>query len=240
MANGYSLHIGLNKVDNEQPGYRRMHPLRGAENDAKDMAKIAAKCGFTTKVLLSGQATKDVVISAIQEVAGKMTGDDIFLLTYAGHGNSINDTDGDEDDGKDETLCLYDSQLIDDELAELWTLFPEGSRILMVADSCHSGSVLRFVAEQYDNNLLEGIDIKASVKLISACQDYQYAEDNEEGSNGLFTEKLKSVWEDGAFKGNYVDFVREIKSRLHKKMDPNLYNIGLENKEFNIQSPFKI
>ena len=41
---------------------------------------------------------------------------DLFFLTYSGHGGQVPDVTGDEDDKQDETWCLYDGQLIDDEL----------------------------------------------------------------------------------------------------------------------------
>src|SRR4029434_749383 len=46
--------------------------------------------------------------------------------------------------------------------------------------------------------------IKASVLLISGCQDNQLSADGT--FNGLFTGKLLRVWQHGAFKGNYQLF----------------------------------
>ena len=40
----------------------------------------------------------------------------------------------------DETLCLFDGQVVDDELYALWAAFPADSRVLVVFDCCHSGS----------------------------------------------------------------------------------------------------
>ena len=50
---------------------------------------------------------------------------------------------GDEADRKDETWCLYDGQLIDDELYFELSRFAAGVRILVLSDSCHSGTVTR-------------------------------------------------------------------------------------------------
>ena len=41
---------------------------------------------------------------------------DLFFLSYSGHGGQVPDINGEEADSKDETWCLYDGQLIDDEL----------------------------------------------------------------------------------------------------------------------------
>ena len=48
-----------------------------------------------------------------------------------------------EPDGKDETWCLYDRMLVDDELARCWSSFSAGVRILLISDSCHSATIAR-------------------------------------------------------------------------------------------------
>jgi len=53
------------------------------------------------------------------------------------------DESGDERDNLDETWCLYNGQLIDDELYELWSYFEEGVKIFVISDSCHSGTVAK-------------------------------------------------------------------------------------------------
>jgi hypothetical protein len=72
---------------------------------------------------------------------------DIFWLTYSGHGSQVPDTNnnGDEPDRQDETWVLYDRELIDDELYALWGKFKAGVHILVLSDSCHSGTVIRAI-----------------------------------------------------------------------------------------------
>ena len=135
------------------------------------------------------------------------SGGDIFFLTYSGHGGQAPDLNGDEPDGKDETWCLYDGELIDDELYSSWGAFAAGVRIFLLSDSCHSGSVskacitrkgrsgpppvYRAMPDEValrvyqnnkkfydpilkDRNLPKALgDVKASVLLISGCQDNQ-------------------------------------------------------------------
>ena len=68
----------------------------------------------------------------------------MFLLTYSGHGSQVPDKNGDEtEDGYDETWVLYDRQLVDDELYALWSKFAAGVRIVVLSDSCHSGTAIR-------------------------------------------------------------------------------------------------
>jgi hypothetical protein len=143
MAKGMSLHIGLNHVDpNHYQGWDGQ--LKGCEQDAKDMAAIARKRKFAASMLLNEQATADAVKVAISTAAGKLKSGDTFLLTYSGHGGQVPDTNGDEtEDANDETWVLFDRELVDDELYALWGRFEAGVRVLMLSDSCHSGSVAR-------------------------------------------------------------------------------------------------
>jgi len=87
-------------------------------------------------------ATRNGVLSAVRSAAKKLKGGDFFFLTYSGHGGQIDDVSGEEDD-KDETWCLYDGQLIDDELYCELSRFEAGVRVLVLSDSCHSGTVTR-------------------------------------------------------------------------------------------------
>jgi hypothetical protein len=139
---GLSLHIGLATVDpRHYAGWSGA--LGGPEHDAADMATLAAAAGYDSRKLLTKAATAKAVLGGLADAARDLKSGDILLLTYAGHGSLRPDYDRDEDDGADETWCLYDRQLIDDELYEAWRKFQPGVRILVVSDSCHSGTVVR-------------------------------------------------------------------------------------------------
>ncbi|HWR15871.1 MAG TPA: caspase family protein [Terriglobales bacterium] len=141
-SKGYSLHIGLNRVD---PAHYNgwSGQLNACEKDALDMEAIAKAQGYQTQKLLTAQATAANVITTIKKVASLAKPTDTFLLTYSGHGGQINDAADDEPDGLDETWVLYDRQLIDDELFQLWCSFRPGVRIFSLSDSCHSGTVTK-------------------------------------------------------------------------------------------------
>jgi hypothetical protein len=147
MTTGTSLHIGLNQVDPRH--YRDGHgkPWDGAliacEFDAKDMQALAESQGFHTQLLLTKEATADAAIHAISRAAHELQPGDIFLLTYSGHGGQVPDRNDEEEDQMDETWCLYDRQVVDDELYALWAQFKPGVRIFMLSDSCHSGTVAK-------------------------------------------------------------------------------------------------
>jgi hypothetical protein len=148
MARGISLHVGLNKVDpTHYDGWDGA--LAACEFDANDMKKIAESCGFESTILLTQEATAEVVTAAIEGAAAELDAGDFFFITYSGHGGQVPDgNDEDEEDRTDETWVLYDRQLVDDELYALWAKFKPGVRIFLLSDSCHSGSVAKKIEDE--------------------------------------------------------------------------------------------
>jgi metacaspase-1 len=137
-----SLHLGLNGVS--AVAYSGWDgPLSACEFDANDMAALAESRGIKPTVLLTKKATRANLLAGMRAAAKSLRAGDFFLLTYSGHGGQVPDTNGDELDGQDETWCLYDGQLIDDELYLELSRFKAGVRVLVLSDSCHSGSVTR-------------------------------------------------------------------------------------------------
>ena len=285
VAKGIAVTIGLNEVDPDH--YGGPMRLRGCVNDANDISEIAADQGFDCKdPLLDAKATRTAVIAAIEGAANSLEAGDIFLLHYSGHGGWVKDDGGDEDDGRDETWCLYDGMMLDDELGRLWAAFAAGVRVVVLSDSCHSGTVargdvyraaavvgdlapgdrgnlaaesskasaFRFLPDEvvrgtYSRNekfynviaKASGGDdpkIKASVLLISGCQDNQLSADLKD--NGLFTARVKEVWNNGRFTRGYRAFHSSIVRRMPSTQSPNFYPIGKPDTAFWNQKPFTI
>ncbi|MGC9396957.1 MAG: caspase family protein [Anaerolineae bacterium] len=149
MAKGISVHIGLNRVDpnhyQDADGNPWDGKLAGCINDAKAMQALAEKRGFTSQLLVDNAATAKSVTDAITNAADSLRSGDIFFISYSGHGGQIPDLKGDDEetDNMDETWCLFDRQLVDDELYDLWSKFAPGVRIFMLSDSCHSGTMAK-------------------------------------------------------------------------------------------------
>jgi len=137
-----ALHVGLNSVD--PAAYSGWSgPLAACEFDANDMATIATSQGMTPTVLLTKDATRGNALAGIRAAARRLKAGDLFFLSYSGHGGQVDDVSGEEDDKLDETWCLFDGQLIDDELYLELSRFAKGVRVLVLSDSCHSGTVTR-------------------------------------------------------------------------------------------------
>ncbi len=142
---GLALNLGLNLVSAAAYGGWD-GPLAACEFDANDMAAIAKSMGMKASVLLTKKATRANLLAGMRSAAKALKLGDLFLLTYSGHGGQMPDANADEDDKKDETWCLYDGQLLDDELYFELSRFAAGVRILVFSDSCHSGTVTREIA----------------------------------------------------------------------------------------------
>ena len=286
-----SLHLGLNVVS--AAAYEGWTgPLAACEFDAKDMAALAKGKGMKPTVLLTKKATRAALLSGMRAAAKTLKAGDLFFLTYSGHGGQVPDRNKDEPDRKDETWCLYDGQLIDDELYLELSRFAAGVRILVLSDSCHSGSVTRertppppppgtraklmpeavgqrvYAANQAFYDKLQAavareakvVDpdaalaqvavtgpaatatalvgtFKPAVLLISGCMDNQSSLDGEH--NGLFTEKLLKVWNQGKFTGNYASFHTRIRAAMPASQSPNLFALGPA-AAFLKQQPFSV
>lgn len=281
-----ALTIGINAVDPKHYG-GWSGELAACEFDAVDYAEIAKSRNFQVNTLLTKKATRANVINEISKAANTLEAGDMFMLSYSGHGGWLTDLNDDETDGMDETMCLYDGQLIDDELNILFAKFTEGVRVLVFSDSCHSGTVTKaafinsieeispqieeissqieeispharyrympndvcvrvYMANQafYDKILqdesLSNVedDIKASVLLISGCQDDQFSRDGMR--NGLFTSKLLYVLKHGGCDKNYRQFYDEICRRMPDEQTPNYYLTGKSDPEFEKQQVFEV
>jgi hypothetical protein len=82
------------------------------------------------------------------------------------------------------------------------------------------------------------VEVGATVLLISGCQDNQLSLDGTK--NGLFTQQMLSVWNDGAYKGSYRRFWRAIGKKMPPTQTPNFYPVGANNRVFDRQTPLTI
>jgi hypothetical protein len=276
MATGRSLHIGLNKVDADAYG-GWSGDLAACEFDAHDLREICAGRGFETTSLLTAEATSEAVLGALQEASQALVGGDLLVVTYSGHGGQMPDADGpqDEPDKLDETWVLYDRQVLDDELYAIWATFAPDVRIVVLSDSCHSGSVVKAQLDAaggsgpiadalaggrfmpWDDNVRDNAGraalydtirtatppegreaLQARVLLLSGCQDNQTSMDGDR--NGAFTGTLREVWADGAFRGGYRTFHRQIRRRMPPWQSPNYMTVHDSKRAFGREQPFTI
>jgi len=297
MGKKFSLSIGLNKVDPQSYDGEWDGELACCEKDARDIDAVAESLSYDKRELfLTSNATRENVLQRLNDYSRELRAEDYLLIYYSGHGGQVTDENKDEDDELDETWCLYNGELIDDELYICFSEFHPGVRIYVLSDSCHSGtvtkaSVRKSSPEYHDRrNLIKAMPanvaivsetkrkkfyshlqqqaekrkkqliskenlseaeraklnlseyawpIKASVRLLSGCQDNQESGASpDEFHNSDFTDMLLITWKGGAFKGNYGAFHKKIISQMPSIQTPNEFSIGPEDPEFDRQSPF--
>ena len=191
---------------NDYPGHR--NDLKGCVNDAQGWYHILQKTfGFTTpSLLLNSQAKKATVLKELNHLVDKAKVGDVLAITFSGHGTAKPDwssNEADEPDSKDEAWCLYDGLLLDDDIRSIIKRLQEGVRLIVISDSCHSGTVTRaflksvgmevYAKPRYmppediaEANLLGGLKIKKRLFyseenmkeiLISGCKATEYSYD---------------------------------------------------------------
>ncbi|MEO1576210.1 MAG: caspase family protein, partial [Pseudomonadota bacterium] len=150
------------------PGQRRalligisdyLHPdvsdLNGTLNDVARMTHVlTTRFGFAEDnivTLLDAQATRAGMLAALEALAERSGPEDTVYIHFSGHGSQARDDDGEEDDGLDETLVPYDGRtagiadITDDELGAIIARL-RTKNVLVVLDSCHSGTGTRSTA----------------------------------------------------------------------------------------------
>lgn len=131
-----------------------IRPVLGAENDARAIEQLAIRSfafpAGSVKLLLGRDTSADNIRQKVRSwlISGTKPGDRV-LLFYAGHGTQIADRNKDESDGLDEAIVPFDfdvklrSNLILDDEIDTWLRELQGRRVLMMFDSCYSGTISR-------------------------------------------------------------------------------------------------
>lgn len=138
----------------------------GKISSEKDIPLIVSALhhhGFTDDNILiiqDSQATKEGIKSAFEKITRDAEEGDVFVVHYSGHGQQVWDKNGDELDGKDESIVPFDApmkfiknqyegqnHILDDELefliGELRMKLTAKGSLTVILDACHSGTATR-------------------------------------------------------------------------------------------------
>jgi metacaspase-1 len=177
---------------NNYPG--TFNDLKGCVNDARDWFALLQGFGFEVSLMLDSQATAQNVKDALQGLVDETNGGDIAVFTYSGHGTQVVDRNSDEADPYDEAIFLYDDSVIDDELRVILQGIHPQATLVVISDSCFSGSVTRIAGEKAVPRFVPPADStvgrvarrsfllpEADMPeiLISGCSDSEYSYDAE-------------------------------------------------------------
>jgi len=142
-----ALLVGINYVGQQGE-------LNGCHNDVDVMRRILEERGVprsNMRILMddgdSPPPTRSNIIAGFAWLSQDADAGDSRFFHYSGHGGSVRDENGDEKDGKDETLCPVDyaevGQIVDDEInKKLILAMPKDSNLICLMDCCHSGTIL--------------------------------------------------------------------------------------------------
>lgn len=208
----------------------------GSNIDLNRMVKTCRENGIERVVTLyNKQATAYAVIRQILlaakalEPAASRGEQPLLIFYYSGHGGLVYDSYHTEKGSADQTLCLWDGQLVDNLFWDVLLKVPKGVRVIHITDTCNSGTNFK-LAPPVSYNSLSDIMLGTPDKFFRAkhrygkpenlscdfihfggCDDLQYSNGNNV-YGGLFTYALlKLVKPDGK---TYKQWFDESKTKM--------------------------
>ena len=137
------------------------------------------------KLLLNSDAKKQIIFEELDELAQKSTENDVILFTYAGHGTTLKDSNGDE--RFDQAIVPYCENFIsDDELnTKLSQITSKGQFIII--DSCFSGGFDELAEEAVQAGSYDEVEDRVN-EIFTDCTNHRDA-----FINTLTTNEIKRV-----------------------------------------------
>lgn len=212
-------------------------PLDCVRFNGVQMQQLLQRCGIQeVHTLFQNDVTKSKIVDTVQSVGSQCGPDDTVFIYFLGHGDYQDDKDGDEADGQDEVLCLVGDDpsqwdyMSDDEWSQLITSsVPSETRILIVTDCCHSGSMADMARPEWKDR--EAIN-------IAGCADDETSMDT--GSGSFMTNCLVKAIGNFESEGNDEYSVAELYNAMMEVFDadvrPSLESMGL-NQSIAIECP---
>lgn len=253
----FLISIGVDKADNDHY-LDKFNALTCCVRDATDMYQyFNEQLNIEQSDLICNlSATSSQLISLLDRNAKWLEAGDLLLLFYSGHGAQVDDIRKNEKDKFNETWCLYDRMIVDDELFFQYSKFRKDVNILVFSDSCHSGTVIRnhenvvvsktskLVPSKAANSIInangtaykayQDLDfnkknIDASLILFAACQDKQQASAGT--PNSFFTTALLAALKADGFNKKLDDLFVDLSLKMEaapnvREQDPNFYPYG--------------
>jgi len=241
----YALLVNINEYDESFWGSGSN--LTDTDIDADGMMDLLP-FDFKVSRLFDSLATKSAVSQSIIDLANKAVKGDFVLIYYSGHGMEIPTSSVNEIGIYDQALCLHDAPLVDNEVYNLLCRFKSGVKVLLVFDSCFSGSMYKAIGSVgYKQKSLFGKKIDSIIKSINipkrsgvlSCDlkcmfsstDKQVSYST--GKGGLFTTHLIKSF--GKFA--YVKWFDKAITGMPKLQNPIYINLS-KNRMYNVEIAF--
>ena len=138
----YALCVGID-------AYAAPHTLNGCVGDTREWGRLLTDTLQFDEVryLTNSQATRANILDGVRGLVGRARAGDTIVFQFSGHGTSLPDDDGDENDFLDEAFVPYDWEqaqfLVDDDLRDVLVELQPGVSLTCFIDCCHSGTITR-------------------------------------------------------------------------------------------------
>ena len=170
----HALLIGISNYPQYDYADASWTPIHGT-NDVQLISPILAKQDFKINTLTNESATHGAIGNSLKDLVNSVHAGDIIYIHLSGHGQAVEDEDGDEADGWDEAFIPFDAErryqengyhgenhLLDDELngylSNIRRKIGETGIVYVALDACHAGSSYRGEEEE-DTVYVRGSEI---------------------------------------------------------------------------------
>lgn len=224
MNSKKALLVGINYIGTSSE-------LGGCINDVKNMKSELLSRGYLPENILELTDETDMKPTReniLRELLTLILSNSKYLFFhYSGHGSSVTDLNGDEEDGKDECLvpidCSQSGFILDDELRGILTCLRKDQLLTCVLDCCHSGSGMDLKYNLYERFGYSTLQMKDDGRysptvgqciVFSGCADSQYSADawiDGKAQGAMTYSFLRSIRETAR---TYEELVRSLKCIL--------------------------
>ena len=243
-----ALCVGINEYPTSA------NDLNGCVNDAEDWGGLLKSYGFTVDFLLNKQATRLNIISGLFGLVIYANDGDDIVFTYSGHGTQTVDMSGDEEDGYDEALFVYNGMIVDDDIRKVLEALDPGVNFTIISDSCFSGTVTRKIRGgegrvRFVRNprVLPNAKLKKKlvpeeemrVMLLSGCNDDEYSYDAFIAGryNGAFSRWAINAFAPGLLYSEWYALIRETLPSPAYPQTPQLEGAKKHTPVFGLEEP---
>ena len=187
----YALVVGISKYKS-----RHLADLGKPEQDAEAIAALLDRYGqFDTKpTVLTGNITQAQLVKALRTLLEKQAVNSSVFIYFTGHGISVQDPFGDQDEGhlatSDTEVKMKLGQVVAHENAipftKLNNLIQKANlnSLVMLIDACHSGD---FVGTAAYGQSFSAFNNKPDCLLLASCQKFEEALAKKSEEHSLFT-----------------------------------------------------
>lgn len=187
----YILAVGINQYKNPRLN------LNYAKPDAESFISVMDERSknlfgkIEVHTLYDEEASRQNILKSLEDLAGKIHPEDVFIFYYAGHGSMV--------DNKfflipTESLRLYDLAALQKEALEASMLQEKFKSIkalkqLIVMDACQSGGSVEILANRgaAEEKAIAQLSRSAGIHIMASAGSEQFATEFAELGHGLFT-----------------------------------------------------